>query len=417
MSSMTVTEPKSKTGVRIDRRTLVKALEKVACVIPRAGTKPVLLCVRIEAKHGLLWLAGTNLETSLALTLPVHGNLPRTLVSCRDLLQRVKAGKSPECELWREDDALGINGGAVEHRLPLENLKDFPPIPTQPEGQVVAFPGGEFRQAAIVALTGVAQESTRYAINGVLVEVKKDAHLVATDGRRMVVCELGRPLEADGEMEVILPSPVCQLIRKFVEKGDRETLRVYVKPRTKQDGSKAPSDVHVLGLNWLLSCKEVDGRFPVWRDVVPKGGSKFVLDRRELLSAVQEVSLACNSYGRGIHLKLTVPRTTVSARSPEGSESSGQVSTRFQGGGDDLIVTGFNPEFLVDALETIEGKEVLFEIKQNTLCTSGKVAHMPAVISGATRASRVRWVVMPVSTGVVPSRETLGANYREGKVA
>lgn len=150
MTTMTATEPKSqtRTRVKLDRRTLVKALEKIACVIPRASTKPVLLCVRIEAKNGLLWLAGTNLETSLALTLPVSGDLPRCLVTCRDLLQRIKASKSPECELWREAAYLGVNGGAVEHRLPLEDLKDFPPIPIQPEGQVVAFPGGDFRQAA-----------------------------------------------------------------------------------------------------------------------------------------------------------------------------------------------------------------------------------------------------------------------------
>jgi hypothetical protein len=108
MSTLTVTEFKSqtKTRVKIDRRTLVKALEKIACVIPRASTKPVLLCVRVEATNGLLWLAGTNLDTSLALTLPIAGELPRCLVTCRDLLQRIKASKSPECELWREGDHL-----------------------------------------------------------------------------------------------------------------------------------------------------------------------------------------------------------------------------------------------------------------------------------------------------------------------
>lgn len=398
-----------KIGVQVDRRTLVSALQKIVSVIPRASTKPVLQCVKIEANNGLVWLAASNLETSLVLTLPVNGELPQSVVPARDLLQRIKASKSPDCELWIEDDCLGVNGGTVEHRLPLMDLKEFPPVPMQSKGKAIVLPGDEFRQAATVALTGVARENTRYAINGVLLEVEGGARLVATDGRRLVVCELGMPTEAG--MSAILPSLMCQMVRKLIDKDDRNPVRIYIDEHTEADGKRGRSDLYVVGPGWVLHSMEVEGRFPAWRDVVPKGGSRFMLDRGELLAAVQEVSLSCISHGRGVHLRLASPGSTVSVET-EGRESSGQVETKFLGGGDGVVVTGFNPEFLADALHTVDGPKVVFELKQNTLATSGKVSHHPPVISGFN-SRRVQWVVMPVSTGVEPSRETLGSNFKD----
>lgn len=405
----------TRTGVHVDRRMLTNTLQKIVNVMPRASTKPVLQCVRMEAKGGFMWLAATNLETSLVLTSPVSGELPRCLVPCRDLLQRIKSSKSPDCEIWQDGDGLGVNGGKVEHRLPLLELKEFPPIPLQPTGKSAILPGGEFRKAMTVALMGVARENTRYAINGVLLEVREGARLVATDGRRLVVHELGIPAEHDGDMLVILPSPTCQLIRKLIDSDDRDPIRIYIYERTKEDGSRGQSDLHIVGPGWVLHSKEVEGNFPVWRDVLPKGGSRFMLDRQDLLAAVQEVSLACGSYNRGIGLRLAAPHSTVSARC-EGRESSGQIRTRFLGGGDNVIITGFDPAFLADALRTIDGQHVTFEVKQNTLSTQGKVCHCPPVISGLG-SRRVRWVVMPVSTGVEPSRESLGSSYRETAAA
>ena len=72
----------------------------------------------------------------------------------------------------------------------------------------------------------MAKETTRYAINGVLLEVKNGARLVATDGRRLVVTDLDQAEIVDGEIAAILAPRLCKLVGKLVERGEQADLRV-----------------------------------------------------------------------------------------------------------------------------------------------------------------------------------------------
>jgi len=407
---MTIT---TEAKVTIERKSMVKALEKINRVLANRGSKPVLQHVRMDAADGRLWLAGTDLELSLTVHLPAEGEMPRCLVPCRELLQRVKTGSNPVCSIWQEDEHLIVNGGNAHHRLAIMTPDEYPNIPLQPEGRMLSLPTGSFRESLQTALVGVARENTRYAINGVLLEVKAGRmHMVATDGRRMVVIEIGRPEASAQDMAVILPARLCQMIVRLTEQYEPGTLKLYVKENQDAKGEKSPSSLYVVGNGWVLHGMEIDGHFPCWRDVVPKNESKFMLDRQEFLTTVREVSTACASYSPGVQVRLAADQTTVTAKSAENGESSGQVTSRFLGGGDSLILTGFNPQFLEDVLKTLTGKNVLIEVKQNTPATNGDIHQYPAVFyDWADR--RVKWVVMPVGIHAKASPESLGSNYRD----
>jgi DNA polymerase-3 subunit beta len=399
------------TKLTIDRKSLVKALEKINRIISRVS-KPILQCVRMEATDNKLWLAGTDLDLSLTVHVPAEGELPRCIVPCKELLQRIKTGSNPICSIWQEDEHLIVNGGSTHHRLLTQPVAEYPLIPLQPEGRVLTLPAGSFRESLQTALVGVARENTRYAINGVLLEVKSGKmHLVAADGRRMVVIELGTPDEPQ-DLAVILPARLCQMIVRLTDQYEPGTLKLHVKENQDTKGEKTPSSLFVVGNGWVLHGMEIDGHFPCWRDVVPKNESKFMLDRQAFLTTVREVSTACASYSPGVQVRLAADQTTVTAKSAENGESSGQVTSRFLGGGDSLILTGFNPQFLEDVLKTLTGKNVLIEVKQNTPATNGDIHQYPAVFyDWADR--RVKWVVMPVGIHAKASPESLGSNYRD----
>jgi hypothetical protein len=84
-------------------------------------------------------------------------------------------------------------------------------------------------------------------------------------------------------------------------------------------------------------------------------------------------------------------------------------------GGDSLILTGFNPAYLEDVLTTLVGKSVCVELRQNTAFRD-VVSHYAAVFQDWTDRS-VRWVLMPVGTGLVPGPESLGSNWKEALAA
>src|SRR5207244_12669016 len=135
-------ETATATTFRVDRKLFVKALEQMGRVVPSRFGKPILQCVRLQAERGLLKLAGTDLETSLMFQVWGDGELPECVVSCQELLRRVKAGKAETCEISHNGETLIIHGGVVQHQLRLDNPKEYPPDQYTHAGTKLASWGG-----------------------------------------------------------------------------------------------------------------------------------------------------------------------------------------------------------------------------------------------------------------------------------
>jgi DNA polymerase III sliding clamp (beta) subunit (PCNA family) len=102
----------------------------------------------------------------------------------------------------------------------------------------------------------------------------------------------------------------------------------------------------------------------------------------------------------------------LSAGDPGIGESAATLPARFLGGDDRVIHSAFNPAYVLDALNSLAGDQVVIDLDQNGLGCDGKVFSKPALLYALGDES-VRWVVMPVSAGLTPTPENLGSNYRE----
>ena len=396
-----------------DRKALLHALGRVGRVVPNNGSKPILQGVRVEAADGALRLTATDLDVSLTTLVEVDGELPACLVSCQELTRRLKASKADVCSisLNGKQHKLIVNGGAVEHRLHTMDLAEFPVVPDHSQGTHLTLDGQELRSALTTTLIGTAREPTRYAIDGVLIESDDEgARLVATDGRRLATVALS-PLEQEFSGQAILPSRLASLITKLIDRKSEDHIRLSIHQHPEEDGQKQPSDVYVAGRDWLLTSQELEGHFSVWRDVVPESHSRFLVDRQALLDTLDEVAVATNEEARGVQMDMRPRSVRLSARAPGLGESSGTVRARFEGGGDHRIITGFDPNLLRDAVRSLSGDRIVIDIGQNLLDrTSNTVRGRPALIYSAT-SQAVRWVIMPINTGLKPAPETLGSNF------
>jgi DNA polymerase-3 subunit beta len=396
-----------------DRKALLHALERVGRVVPNNGSKPILQGVRLEAADGTLRLTATDLDVSLTTLVEVDGELPACLVSCQELTRRLKASKADVCSisLNGKQHKLTINGAAVEHRLHTMDLAEFPVVPDHSQGPHLTLDSQELRSALTTTLIGTAREPTRYAINGVLVESDdQGARLVATDGRRLAIVTLAS-LEQEFSGQAILPSRFATLITKLIDRKSEDHIRLSIHQHPEEDGQKQPSDVYVAGRDWLLTSQELEGHFSVWRDVVPESHSRFLVDRQAFLDTLDEVAVATNEEARGVRVDLRPRSVKLSAQAPGLGESTGTVRARFEGGGDSRIITGFNPDLLRDALKTLSGDRVVIDVGQNMPnLDTNTIRGKPALIYSAT-SQAVRWVIMPINTGLRPTAEMLGSNY------
>jgi DNA polymerase III sliding clamp (beta) subunit (PCNA family) len=290
-------------------------------------------------------------------------------------------------------------------------------VSTEPDGKAITLSAQALKDALSIALVAAATETSRYAIQGVLLESDKaGTRFVATDGRRLVMTELD-PSERQFHGKVIIPSRVAWLVGKLIDSKATGDVHVFVKEDPGTDRAKQPAEVYVVGPDWILASPELEGHFPLYRDVVPKSHSQFIVDRVQFMETLAEVAVSTDENDKAVRLDLGRDSVRLSAHSSQVGESSATIPASFAGGGDAHIITGFNPQFLVDAAKNLPGEHVVIDVAQNRPdLTTGKVFACPALLYGLDHA-QVRWVIMPLNLGLPASRETLGSNFEDDKQA
>lgn len=375
----------------VDRRQLLAALDRVRHVALTRCVKEVLTGVWLDASGGQLQISATNLETDVRLTLAVDGDLKPCVVACTNLLARIKAFKSATCSLeyCNKSKRLQVRGGSVEHVLPVMFDEEFPPIAGEARGEPITLDGQELARGLSIVSMAMARESTRYAVQGALLESDDNGvRLVATDGRRLVVVELPTAQTAYRGSLILSSELATHAVRMIGKQSD--TVCLHVHPDAKPD--KNPPRVFVTGSDWTLSAQAIAGAFPRYRDVMPPSASRFAVDRRELIEHVKQVSLATSLEAKAIGIELSPRKLKLTARSPESGSSSARLTARFLGGGASSVATGVNPAFLCDALRSFSGDQVVIDLRRidEGICTS------PLLLTSESDPA-LRWIVMPVN--------------------
>jgi DNA polymerase-3 subunit beta len=102
--------------------------------------------------------------------------------------------------------------------------------------------------------------------------------------------------------------------------------------------------------------KLVDGKFPDYQRVLPRGGDKIVIGPRlGLKEAFQRASILSNEKYRGVKLALSNELLTIRANNPEQEEAEDAVAVDYRG---DSIEIGFNVNYLIDVASVLSGETI-----------------------------------------------------------
>jgi len=227
-------------------------------------------------------------------------------------------------------------------------------------------------------LFATARESSRYAINGVLWEVKgKKLLLVATDGRRLARCRVNlasAPDEKTAAAKIIVPAKTMALLDKI---GSHDKDKVAVK--------LVDNQVLISCANVVISSNLVEGNFPKYEDIVPTDyDKKLTLSTEAALSAARRAALLTSEESRGIKLSIGQQAIVFSGRAPETGNAQIDMPVDYKG---EPIEIGFNPQFLIDALRVIKTPEFELELGQQD---------RPGLIKSGTD---FLYVLMPINLG------------------
>lgn len=291
-----------------------------------------------------LTLVATDLEVAIRCRLADASGTPgSTTIPGTKLYEIVRALPEGEVVIEADDKKATVRGGSFRSQMPTMATVDFPIMPP-----VDALPE-TISAAALKSLVGrvkfaVTQQDTRYYLNGAL--LIGTIGMVATDGHRLALAQVG---EVDGQPSVIVPAKTLAELAKLLDKED-------------SDVEVRRSDRHISftfknGTRELIS-QLVDGKFPAWDRVIPKGNDKrATIERTPFQRAVARVALVTK---QSIRMEFAAGKCMLSASSPEYGEAREEIAIDYSSPD---IAINLNPRYVEDFLSVVESDLIYFEAK------------------------------------------------------
>ncbi len=334
----------------ISREALIKPLQLVTGVVERRQTLPVLSNVLLSLDNNQLSFTGTDLEVELMGTVEVDsgksdGDITVPARKLMDICKSLPDSASLKFEL--DDDKLKIQSGRSRFSLSTLPATDFPGV--EESSGTLEFSASKTLLKAMLHNTSfaMAQQDVRYYLNGMLIEVSPDyLRVVATDGHRLAMQTEGMKSNVSETTGVIIPRKGVLELSRLLSDGDDEAINVVI----------GANHIRATMANFTFTSKLVDGKFPDYNRVLPKGGDKNVIAGREQLrDSLNRTAILSNEKFRGIRLILSNDELKIIANNPEQEEAEETVPVEYKG---DSVEIGFNVVYLVDVLSVLDTDNV-----------------------------------------------------------
>ena len=344
---------------KISREALLKPLQVVSGVVEKRQTLPILSNVLVTIQGNRLTMTGTDLEVELlASTLLSDAEDGEVTLPARKFMDICKSlPEGAELDISIDAERCLIRSGKSRFTLATLPANDFPATEKVTGAREYSLPQSVLKHLIEQTHFCMANQDVRYYLNGLLLELRQNAiRAVATDGHRLALSEAQVDLVPGDINQIILP-----------RKGVTELSRLLADG---EEGCKIELNSNFIRVNLgeiTFTSKLIDGRFPDYDRVIPKGGDKIVQANREVLrQGLLRASILSNEKYRGIRLNFADNMLRATVNNPEQEEALEELDVSYNG---EEIEIGFNVSYLVDALNAIKQDEVeLILIDANSSC-------------------------------------------------
>lgn len=360
----------------IDRESLLKPLQHVIGVVERRQTLPVLGNLLVVADKDGLQITATDLEVEIQSRVKVDieegGEITLPARKLVDICKALPEGAKVQFSF--SDQKAQIKSGKSRFTLATLPAADFPVVENVRGECSFSIPQSKLKELIERTQFSMAQQDVRYYLNGLMLEISNGlVRGVATDGHRLAMCDMPVDVTMPGPRQVIVPRKGIQELQRLLE-GSDEPVEVNI----------GTNHIAITGNDIRFTSKLVDGRFPDYERVVPKGGDKQVLADRELLrQALSRTSILSNEKYRGIRLNLAKNIVKIQAHNPDQEEADEEFEVDYAGGG---LEIGFNVTYLLDVLSSVRSDSVEITLSDSN---SSCLMREPGT-------EQFRYVVMPM---------------------
>ena len=342
----------------INRDIFLKALGHANGIIEKKSTLPILSNILIEAKDSKIKITATDLdiiyfEEITPREIKKEGSTTTSASILYDILRKLESNANVELTLLTSNKLKLVSGNSKFNLLciPSDNF----PLSEEDNNQK-SFEISPQKLLKLLEKTkiSISNDETRHYLNGIFLhktklENKSFLSGVATDSHRLS----SSSIEVDSNIQIesiILPKKTIFQLIYLLEQSNKS-----IKISNNKSKIKFEMDSSV------LISKVIDGRFPDYNKVIPKGNDKTLeIKLSEFKDSIERVTTVSTDRKEGLKMFISKDAVQLSVNNPNSGEGAERINAKFNS--DDLNIS-FNSRYLADIASQIENESIIIYLK------------------------------------------------------
>jgi DNA polymerase-3 subunit beta len=335
--------------LRCERDVLADALSTASRVATSATGARAHPGIKAELSGSSLTLTGGDVDLTVQVTKQVQGLVDGAAVLPAKLATEIVRALADGAITIECDAEEGhITAGRSHFTVRLQPVEHFPRLSPPPPDKVT-LDADEFATALRQVVRAASSDNMRPILTGVLMAAEGDGlRLVATDSYRLAVRDLpGTSVLREGQA-VLVPSRSLGELGRLLTGGGEVTVGLAEREVTFEAGDSK------------LITRLLEGDFPNYRQLIPSSHpNRLTIGREPFLDAIRRVRLlAKEAQAATIRLTLKADGMELTATTQDVGQAHEELDAKYEG---TEMTIAFNPDFLLDGIEAVEGDEVSLE--------------------------------------------------------
>src|SRR3989304_140176 len=122
-------------------------------------------------------------------------------------------------------------------------------------------------------------------------------------------------------------------------------------------------EISLKGEDIFITSRLIDGIYPKYKQVIPKGGDQIIrVNRLTFMNVIKRMSVMSREKTKALLIEFARNRAIIKAKDPEIGEAVEDIEIQYEGQG---LTVSLNYQYVLDALDSMSDEDVMIETQTN----------------------------------------------------
>ena len=350
---------------QIEREIFLTNLNRIKPFIDKKSNMPILSSVFIETKHDYINIRATDLEIGIQCS-NINANIIEEgiiTVPGTELHEIVKGAEENIINIKSNQNRVVISYGKTTFELVCFDYMEFPDFAFPENVNQILIDGDTFHEmvskTVYATMTGEDNSLTGIFMEPILADDKSFLRMVSTDGNRLSLVDK----EVEGAESIFNEGKGLMMPRK----GMIELSRLVSDGGLLSFGIEKDKNKNVVAKKdkVILTMRLLESYFPDYKSVIPSSFNKIIIiDKNKLIDAIRKMLILIKDSKFFKVVKFVFENNTLKliSTNPDKGEGEENIPINYEM---EKLEIGFNPNFLIDVLQSMESSNIEINLIDN----------------------------------------------------